>query len=60
MGEDNPIVSRIICLDEHLDEIHMRGLTGDAYAKNAIRVAKDGAGGKFDKKVVNAFLSTYQ
>lgn len=56
-GEDIPLASRIICLAECLDEIHMHGLAGEEYQAQAMRLATEGAGSKFDKKVVDAFLS---
>jgi putative two-component system response regulator len=57
VGDDIPLASRIICLIEHLDELHMRGLVGDAYNAAAEKLATEGAGTKFDKAVVDAFLA---
>jgi HD-GYP domain-containing protein (c-di-GMP phosphodiesterase class II) len=57
VGEDIPLASRIICLVEHLDELHMNGLVGEAYYSAAEKMAQDGAGTKFDKAVVDAYLS---
>jgi HD-GYP domain-containing protein (c-di-GMP phosphodiesterase class II) len=57
VGDDIPLASRIICLCEHLDEVHMRGLVGDDYNAAAEKCAVEGAGSRFDKSVVDAFLS---
>ncbi len=57
VGEDIPLPSRIVCLAEHLDELHMQGLAGDAYAEQAAQLAQDGSGSKFDPAVVDAFLA---
>ncbi len=56
VGDDIPLASRIICLAEHLDELHMSGLAGDEYEAKARQMAIDGANSKFDKTVVDAFL----
>lgn len=58
VGDDIPVESRIICLVEHLDGLHMRGLVGEEYEKEAIKLSKEGSGSKFDPDVVSAFLST--
>jgi HD-GYP domain-containing protein (c-di-GMP phosphodiesterase class II) len=57
VGEDIPLASRIICLAEHIDELHMRGLVGEAYEAQAARLATEGSGTKFDPKVVDAYLA---
>lgn len=57
VGEDIPMASRIICLVEHLDELHMNGMAGEAYDAAAEKMAQDGIGTKFDKAVVEAYLS---
>lgn len=57
VGDDIPLASRIICLAEHLDELHIRGLAGDAFQAEAEKMATEGAGNKFDKSVVDAFLA---
>lgn len=57
VGDDIPLASRIVCLVEHLDELHLNGLAGEAFDAAAEKMAQDGAGTKFDKAVVEAFLS---
>jgi HD-GYP domain-containing protein (c-di-GMP phosphodiesterase class II) len=57
VADDIPLAARIICLAEHLDELHMDGFVGEEYEAKAKRMAIDGAGTKFDKAVVDAFLS---
>lgn len=56
---DIPLSARIVCLAEHLDELQMRGLAGEEYEAQAVRLATEGSGTKFDKDVVQAFLSLY-
>lgn len=56
-GADIPLSARIVCLAEQLDELHMRGLTGEEYDAQAAKLATDGIGTKFDKDVVEAYLS---
>lgn len=57
VGNDIPLAARIVCLAEHLDELHMKGLVGEEYEAQAAKMAAEGAGTKFDKDVVDAFLS---
>lgn len=57
VGDDIPLAARIVCLAEHLDEIHMSGATGDDYHAQAARMAQSGAGTKFDPAVVDAFMA---
>lgn len=57
VGEDIPLASRILCLVEHLDELYMKGRAGDEFNEQARKIASEGAGSKFDKSVVDAFLS---
>ena len=57
VGDDIPLASRIICLAEHLDEIHIRGLAGEVFQAEAEKMATEGSGSKFDKSVVDAFLA---
>jgi HD-GYP domain-containing protein (c-di-GMP phosphodiesterase class II) len=57
VGDDIPLASRILCLVEHLDELRMDGYMGEAFDAAAQRLAQDGAGTKFDKSFVDAFLS---
>lgn len=57
VGDDIPLPSRIICLVEQLDELHIQGLAGEAYDEAAEKLATAGSGTKFDKAVVDAFLS---
>jgi len=59
VGADIPLSARIVCLAEHLDELQMRGLVGEEYDAQAMRMAAEGSGTKFDKDVVDAFLSLY-
>ncbi|MBV9079812.1 MAG: GAF domain-containing protein [Elusimicrobia bacterium] len=60
VGDDIPLASRIICLAEHLDDLHLRGLAGESYQQAAEKMAREGAGTRFDKRVVDAFLSLRQ
>lgn len=57
VGEDIPLASRIICLVEHLDDLHVQGFAGEEYEARARQLAQGGAGTKFDKDVVDAFLA---
>lgn len=57
VGDDIPLAARIICLVEHIDDLRMNGYTGDAFETAAQHLAQEGAGTKFDKSVVEAFLS---
>ncbi len=57
VGDDIPLASRIICLVEHLEELRMNGLVGEAFDTAAEKLAQDGIGTRFDKAVVEAFLS---
>ncbi len=57
VGDDIPLGARILCLVEHLDELHINGLAGEQFDEAAEKMAQEGAGTKFDKDVVNAFLS---
>lgn len=60
VGDDIPLGSRIIGLAEHLDELHINGLTGKEFEERAAKIASDGSGSKFDPAVVDAFLSLSQ
>jgi len=57
VGDDIPLASRIICLAEHVDELRMRGVTSDSFQAAAAKMATDGAGTRFDRAVVGAYLS---
>lgn len=57
VGDDIPLAARIICLVENLEELRINGLVGEAFDAAAEKMAQDGAGTKFDKAVVDAFLS---
>ena len=57
VGDDIPLSARILCLCEHLDELHVRGLAGESYDQESRKLATEGAGTKFDRDVVDAFLS---
>lgn len=57
VGEDIPMASRIICLVEHLEELRMSGMVGETFDVAADKMAQAGSGTKFDKAVVDAFLS---
>lgn len=59
VGDDIPLGARIICLAEHLDELHINGLVGDEYDQRAMKIAADGAGNRFDQKVVDAYLGMF-
>jgi HD-GYP domain-containing protein (c-di-GMP phosphodiesterase class II) len=59
VGDDIPLGARIVALAEELDELYMRGLTGDELIEESIKVAQAGSGKKFDEKVVEAYLSLY-
>ncbi len=56
-GGDIPLGSRILALAESLDDLQMRGLTGDEFQSAAAKLATSGAGTRFDPVVVEAFLS---
>lgn len=56
-GDEIPLAARILCLVEHLDELHGKGMTGEAYLAAAQTLAAEGAGTRFDKSVVDAFLA---
>jgi HD-GYP domain-containing protein (c-di-GMP phosphodiesterase class II) len=57
VGSDIPLASRIICMVEQLEELRMNGLVGEEYEAQAAKLAAEGAGTKFDKDVVDAYLS---
>jgi HD-GYP domain-containing protein (c-di-GMP phosphodiesterase class II) len=57
VGDDIPLASRILCLVEHIDELRVNGYMGEAFDAAAQELAQSGAGTKFDKTVVEAFLS---
>jgi HD-GYP domain-containing protein (c-di-GMP phosphodiesterase class II) len=57
VGQDIPLASRIICLVEHLEELRIKGFMGEEYEAQAARLATEGSGSKFDKDVVDAYLS---
>lgn len=59
VGADIPLAARIVCLAEHLDELQMRGVAGEEYDAQAVKMATEGSGTKFDRTVVDAFLSLY-
>jgi response regulator RpfG family c-di-GMP phosphodiesterase len=54
-GEAIPLGARILGLVEALEELRMMGLKGNDLYKRAAAEAKDGAGTRFDPKVVEAF-----
>ncbi len=56
-GENIPLSARIICLAEYLEDIRLSGVTGPELPSLQARVARDGAGTKFDPKVVEAYLA---
>jgi len=60
VGGDIPLGARIVGLAEQIDEIYMRGLIGEQFVQEAIKVAQDGSGTKFDPEVVKVFLAVYQ
>lgn len=57
VGPDIPLASRILCLCEHLDELIVNGVAGDQLLARAKTLALEGSGTKFDKDVVDAYLS---
>ncbi|MCB4757284.1 MAG: GAF domain-containing protein [Elusimicrobia bacterium] len=59
VGADIPLEARIIALAEQVDELRMQGLVGNDFDTEAVRLAKEGSGTKFDPDVVNIFLSFY-
>lgn len=59
VGADIPLGARIIGLVENIDTLHIKGLVGDEFNNEAMKIAKEGSGTKFDPDVVNAFLSLY-
>jgi HD-GYP domain-containing protein (c-di-GMP phosphodiesterase class II) len=56
-GERIPLSARIICLLEHLEEIRFTGVKEPELTSMQIQLAKNGAGTKFDPKVVEAYLA---
>jgi HD-GYP domain-containing protein (c-di-GMP phosphodiesterase class II) len=59
-GEDIPLGARILGLVEAVEEVRMMGLRGDELHGLALKEAKDGAGTRFDPKVVAAFTQVLQ
>lgn len=57
VAADIPLAARIIGLVENLEELHMKGLVGEEFEAQAARMATEGSGTKFDKDVVDAYLS---
>ena len=55
-GEDIPLAARILYLVEKVEELRMIGLRGDDLYEKAIKEAKEGAGTRFDPKVVEVFV----
>ena len=54
-GEAIPLGARILGLVESMEELRMLGLRGDDLYKRAAREAREGAGTRYDPKVVEAF-----
>jgi response regulator RpfG family c-di-GMP phosphodiesterase len=52
VGEDIPLAARIICLAEHVDELHFGGVMAADYIQQARKLAEEGSGTKFDPEVV--------
>jgi putative methionine-R-sulfoxide reductase with GAF domain len=57
VGADIPLASRIICLAEYVDDLHVQGLVGDELLSKSRQLAEEGAGTRFDKDVVAAYLA---
>jgi hypothetical protein len=57
VGEAIPLGARILCLIEHLEEIRFSGLKEPELSDMQLQMAKNGAGTKFDPRVVEAYLS---
>ncbi len=55
-GEAIPLGARILYLVEKVEEIRMVGLRGEELYQKAIKEARDGAGTRFDPKLVEAFI----
>ncbi len=55
-GEDIPLGARILGLVESMEELRMVGLRDEELYKRAGKEAKEGAGKRFDPKVVEAFI----
>jgi len=58
VGDDIPLLSRILCLAEYMDDIFMKGAVREDFYAQAAQLAQEGSGKKFDPKVVNAFLAS--
>jgi response regulator RpfG family c-di-GMP phosphodiesterase len=56
-GKDIPLGARILCLVEQLEEIRFTGLKEPELSQMQVQTAKNGAGTRFDPRVVAAFLS---
>jgi len=56
-GEKISLPARIICLMEHLEELRLSGVKDPELGPMQIQLAKNGAGSKFDPKVVETYLS---
>ncbi len=59
VGEDIPLAARIICLAEHVDELHFGGVMAADYIQQARKLAEEGSGTKFDPEVVKVFLTVW-
>jgi HD-GYP domain-containing protein (c-di-GMP phosphodiesterase class II) len=57
VGDDIPMASRIICVAEAIDELRMAGFVGESLNERATKLVWEGAGTKFDKVVVDAYLA---
>ena len=57
VGDDIPMASRIICVAEAVDELRIAGFVGEAQQERATKLVSEGAGTKFDKSVVEAYLA---
>jgi hypothetical protein len=56
VGDGIPLGARILCLIEHLEEIRFSGLKDPELSEMQLQMAKNGAGTKFDPRVVEAYL----
>ena len=55
-GDAIPFGARILGLVEAVEEIRMHGLSGEVLKKQAVMESKNGAGSRFDSKIVRAFV----
>jgi HD-GYP domain-containing protein (c-di-GMP phosphodiesterase class II) len=56
-GERIPLAARILCLVEYLEDLRLSGVQEPELAPMQLQMARNGSGGKFDPRVVEAYLA---